>query len=170
MKPTSSRRGPPHAWLDVQRAAEELGREVHGLAVRLRPTALDDLGLHAALGQLLSEWSARTHVEVDCHLSDLQAARLPPDFETTLYRVVQEALTNVARHSRATRASVVVQRMNGAVVAVVEDDGIGFDVKASSCGRIGLLGLTERVTLAGGELDIESSRGKGTTLIARIPC
>jgi PAS domain S-box-containing protein len=155
---------------DVQRAAEELGREVHGLAVRLRPTALDDLGLHAALGQLLSEWSARTHVEIDCHLSDLEEVRLPPDFETMLYRVVQEALTNVARHSQAARASVVVQRVNGAVVAVVEDDGIGFDVNAISTGRIGLLGLTERVTLAGGALEIESSHGKGTTVIARIPC
>lgn len=155
---------------DVQRAAEELGREVHELAVRLRPTALDDLGLHAALGQLLSNWSARTHIEVDCQLADLEAARLPPDFETVLYRVVQEALTNVARHARAARASVVVQRVNGSVVAVVEDDGVGFEPHTTSTDRLGLLGLSERVTLAGGTLSIESATGQGTTLIARLPC
>lgn len=155
---------------DVQRAAEELGREVHELAVRLRPTALDDLGLHAALGQLLSDWSARTRIEVDCQLADLEAARLPPDFETVLYRVVQEALTNVARHARAARASVVVQRVNGCVIAVVEDDGVGFEPRSTSTDRLGLLGLSERVTLAGGTLSIESATGQGTTLIARLPC
>jgi PAS domain S-box-containing protein len=155
---------------EVQRAAEELGREVHELAVRLRPTALDDLGLHAALGQLLSDWSARTRIEVDCQLADLEAARLPPDFETVLYRVVQEALTNVARHARAARASVVVQRINGSVIAVVEDDGVGFEPHTATTDRLGLLGLSERVTLAGGTLSIESAAGQGTTLIARLPC
>ncbi len=155
---------------EVQRAAEELGREVHGLAVRLRPTALDDLGLHAALGQLLSDWSTRTSIELDCQLADLEAVRFPPEFETVLYRVVQEALTNVARHSRAARASVVVQRVNGSVIAAVEDDGVGFEMNAVSAGRIGLLGLSERVTLVGGTLDIESAKGHGTTVLARIPC
>lgn len=155
---------------DVQRAAEELGREVHELAVRLRPTALDDLGLHAALGQLLSDWAARTRIEVDCQLADLEEARLPPDFETVLYRVVQEALTNVARHAQAGRASVVVQRVNGSVIAVVEDDGIGFEPQTTATDRLGLLGLSERVALAGGTLSIESATGQGTTLIARLPC
>ena len=117
-----------------------------------------------------SDWSARTRIELDCQLADLEAARLPPDFETVLYRVVQEALTNVARHAQAARASVVVQRVNGSVIAVVEDDGIGFEPHTKSTDRLGLLGLSERVTLAGGTLSIESSAGQGTTLIARLPC
>jgi PAS domain S-box-containing protein len=154
---------------DVQRAAEELGREVHELAVRLRPTALDDLGLHAALGQLLSNWTARTRILVDCHISDLQDIRLPPDVETILYRVVQEALTNVARHSHAKHVSVVLQRVNGTVVAVIEDDGVGFDLAVTGAGRLGLRGIQERVSLAGGFLDIESVAGQGATVLARLP-
>jgi signal transduction histidine kinase len=154
---------------DVQRAAEELGREVHELAVRLRPTALDDLGLHAALGQLLSNWTARTHILVDCHISDLQDIRLPPELETILYRVVQEALTNVARHSHAKHVSVVVQRVNGTVIAAIEDDGVGFDLALTGAGRLGLRGIRERVSLAGGFLDIESVAGQGATVLARLP-
>jgi signal transduction histidine kinase len=154
---------------DVQRAAEDLGREVHGLALRLRPTALDDIGLHAALAQLIGEWSLRTRIEVDLHASDLDKVRLPPDVETALYRVIQEALTNVARHARARHVSVVVQRYDGKAIAIVEDDGVGCDPESGGHGRLGLVGMRERMTLAGGRLDIESSPGDGTTVIARVP-
>ncbi|MBX9583153.1 MAG: PAS domain-containing protein, partial [Gemmataceae bacterium] len=105
---------PAAAALDqVGKLAGELARVSHDLAVRLRPTALDDLGLVSALGQLVAEWSSRTGVEADFDAAGLGAGRLPPDVETAVYRIVQEALTNVARHARAGRVSVVVGRADG---------------------------------------------------------
>jgi PAS domain S-box-containing protein len=157
---------------DAQRVADELGRTVHDLAVRLRPTSLDDLGLNAALAQHLSEWSARAGVEIDYQPAGIEAERLPPDVETAIYRVVQEALTNVARHARARSVSVVVGRHNGSVTAVVEDDGVGFDPEVaadSPVGRLGLVGMRERTALCGGTFDIESRPGCGTAVIAQFP-
>jgi PAS domain S-box-containing protein len=154
---------------DLQRLADELGRQIHDLAIRLRPTALDDLGLEAALGQLVGEWSARTGVAVDFQATGLESGRLRAELETILYRVVQEALTNVAKHARARQVSVVISRHDGSATAVVEDDGVGFDPEAVGEGRLGLIGMYERVALAGGELDIESTPGTGTTIIARVP-
>jgi signal transduction histidine kinase len=154
--------------VEVQRIAEELGKEVHELAIRLRPTALDDLGLNAALGQLLSDWSSRTRVEVDFQAEGLESGRLPSEVETAVYRVVQEALTNIARHAKAQHVSIVVERHDGHAITMVEDDGIGFKPELYSA-RLGLVGMRERVTLVGGRLDIESSEGQGTTVIARIP-
>lgn len=153
---------------DVQRIAEELAREVHGMAVRLRPTVLDDFGLQSALRQLLLDWSTRREIEVDFQDARLGDSRLPSDVETVLYRVVQEALTNIARHANARHVSVIVERLDHHVIAVVEDDGIGFDVNAAPGRRLGLVGMAERVSLAAGQLDIESSPS-GTTVIARIP-
>ncbi|QEG27869.1 Oxygen sensor histidine kinase NreB [Gemmata obscuriglobus] len=152
---------------DAQRVMNELGREVHGLAVRLRPTALDDFGLEAALAQLVTEWSGRTGVPAEFHASGL--ARLPREIETAVYRVVQEALTNVAKHANATTAGVAVARPDGFVSVVIEDDGAGFDPLAPPKGRLGLLGMRERVELLGGSIDIESSPGAGTTVTVQIP-
>jgi signal transduction histidine kinase len=153
---------------EVQRVADALAKEVHGLAVRLRPTALDDLGLEPALRQLADEWSARSGVPVDFQTTGL-GNRLPAEAETVLYRVVQEALTNVGKHAQAKSASVVVSRYDGEATAVVEDNGVGFDPDAVARGRLGLLGMRERVTLLGGQLDVESSPQGGTTIIARVP-
>jgi signal transduction histidine kinase len=111
----------------------------------------------------------RTRSEVDLQASDLDTVRLPPDVETALYRVIQEALTNVARHARARHVSVVVQRHDGKAIAIVEDDGVGCDPESGGSGRLGLVGMRERITLAGGRLDIESAPGDGTTVIARVP-
>ena len=154
---------------EVRRVADRLGREVHALALNLRPTSLDDLGLVAALGQLVSDWSARHGVPVDLQAEGVSDGRLPPEVETFFYRVVQEALTNVARHAQARTVSVVLNRIEGTAVAVVEDDGVGFDPEAVGRGRLGLLGMRERVDLLDGQLDVESSPGAGTTIIARIP-
>lgn len=153
---------------DALRITDELSRQVHLLAVRLRPVALDDLGLSAALRQLVSEWVHATEIEVDLE-SGADSERLPPDVETALYRVVQESLTNVAKHARAKHVSVVVGRHGGNAVAMVEDDGRGFAPGSVGPGRLGLVGLRERVSLVGGSLDVESTRGRGTTVIARVP-
>jgi PAS domain S-box-containing protein len=162
----------PHAAAarldDALRLAEDLGRDIHDLATRLRPAVLDDIGLHAALRQLVGDYTRRYGAVLDFQAAWLQWERLPADLETLLYRVVQEALTNVARHARACRISVVVERHSGDVIAIVEDDGVGFDPSATAQGRLGLVGMRERVMLAGGTLEIESGPGEGTTVIARV--
>jgi signal transduction histidine kinase len=158
------------ALSEIRRVADALGREVHELALKLRPTALDDLGLHAALAQHIAAWSARSGVNVDFHSAEEEVGRLPPELETVLYRVVQEALTNVLKHAHAHHVSVVVERHDGRVIAIVEDDGRGFDSTSPASGnRLGLLGMRERVTLAGGTLEVESEPGRGTSVISKIP-
>lgn len=153
---------------EAQAISAALGKEVHSLAVRLRPTSLDDLGLDAALSQLVLEWSGRTGVAANFHSASDADHRLPPDVETTIYRVVQEALTNVAKHAAATSVGVLVRRPAGVVSLVVEDDGVGFDPGAAT-DRLGLLGMRERVDLVGGELEIEAEPGHGTTILVTIP-
>ena len=149
-----------------------IGTEVHNLALEIRPTALDDLGLSAALSTYAEDWSARSGVKVDFQNAGVDGERLPPAVETAVYRVVQEAMTNVLRHARAGHVSLVLQRTSHGVVAVVEDDGRGFDqsVASQAAGRLGLLGMRERVELVEGHLTVESVPGGGTTVIARIPC
>ena len=169
---------PPGSEVD-RRAAQlralvsNLGGELHALAVRLRPKALDDFGLEAALASYAEEWSSRSGIPVDVH-ADVQGERLPAAVEIAVYRIVQEALTNVARHSGTTRAGVVVERRDGFVVAVVDDSGRGFDTEAvaearDGAPRLGLLGIRERAAMLGGTVDIESTPGGGTTLFVRIP-
>jgi PAS domain S-box-containing protein len=153
----------------VLKLAERLGRDVHEIATRLRPAVLDAFGLHAALRQLLHDWSERCGVSVDFEAEWLKATRFPADLENTLYRVTQEALTNVARHARATHVSVVVERNAGQVIGIVEDNGVGFQLDSIEPGRMGLDSMRERVTLVGGTLDVESAPGSGTTIIVSIP-
>lgn len=155
----------------LRQLTDRIGRDVHDLALELRPTALDDLGLPAALASYLEEWAGRAGVRVEFHSAGLDRDRLPPAVETALYRVVQEALTNVLKHGRARRVSLVLQRTPDGVVATVEDDGRGFDPDAHppDAGRLGLLGMRERVELVGGVLTVESAPGRGTTVIARVP-
>ena len=150
-----------------------MSRELHSLAVRLRPKSLDDFGLEAALAAYAEEWSRQTRIAVGVHARG-GADRLPSAIESAIYRVVQEALTNVARHSGASRASVIVERHGGQVVAIVEDDGRGFDVDALSrsaqeASGLGLRGIRERAALLGGMADFESTPGGGTTVFVRIP-
>ena len=161
---------------DVDRRATQLSelvaalsQEMHALAIRLRPKALDDFGLQAALAAYTDAWSQRSGIVVDLHAAtDIE--RLPDSVESAVYRIVQEALTNVARHSRATRASVVVERRNGQLVAIVEDDGRGFDARSSGGQTgLGLVGIHERATLLGGTAQVESTVGGGTTVFVRIP-
>jgi signal transduction histidine kinase len=159
----------------LEKLAEGLMRDIHRLAWELRPPVLDDLGLGLALQRYAAEWSRNTGVPVDWHAgADMENDRLPQEYETTLYRVAQEALTNVARHAQAKRVSVLLERRSGFVSLIVEDDGLGFDAPGvlgmpANPGRLGLLGMQERVRLAGGTLTIESAPGAGTTVFARLP-
>jgi two-component system sensor histidine kinase UhpB len=143
---------------------------VDHLVWELRPTALDDLGLRAALANYVQDWSGRVGVSAKLQTSGLLDDRLPPDAETALYRIAQEALTNVAKHARAGNVDVILERRADNVLLVIEDDGVGFDPAAAggAGGRFGLLGMQERAGLVGAVLDIESSAGKGTTVLVRM--
>jgi len=142
-------------------------QDVRRLAVELRPKVLDDFGLVPALERLAAAFGEHTGLNVDFH-STIGEERLPSEVETALFRVVQESLTNVVKHSRASNVSIVLTRKGDAVAVVVEDDGEGFDPAATGQG-IGLLGMRERLALLDGKLDVESAAGSGTTLVAEVP-
>jgi len=142
-------------------------QDVRRLAVELRPSALDDFGLVPALERLVDTFREQTGIEVDLE-PRLGAERLPSEIETTLYRITQEALTNVVKHAQAHRVSIVLTRRDGTISAVIEDDGQGFEEQGSQNG-LGLLGMRERIALVDGRLSIESSAGSGTTLSIEVP-
>jgi signal transduction histidine kinase len=169
--------GPPGDWrARVQQLgglAEEAGREAHRVALELRPAALDDLGLVAALQNYVDEWSDRFGVRADFDSDGVADLPSSSSADTTIYRVVQEALNNVAKHARARTVSVVLTAQNGWIHVVVEDDGIGFDPTAKMNDRtapLGLLGMHERVALDSGHFMVESKPGGGTSVFARVPC
>jgi signal transduction histidine kinase len=143
-------------------------QDVRRLAVELRPKALDDFGLVPALERLVETFREQTGIEVDLE-PRLGEERLPSDVETTLYRITQEALTNVVKHAHAKRVSIVLTRRDGVVSAVIEDDGRGFSEEQGSEDGLGLLGMRERVSLVDGRLTVESSPGSGTTLSVEVP-
>ena len=143
-------------------------QDVRRLAVELRPSALDDFGLVAALERLSASFTDQTGIEIDFETA-LGDERLPAEVETALYRIVQESLTNVVKHARARRVSILLARRNGAIKAVIEDDGQGFDPAASPSAGFGLVGMRERLALLGGRLEVESSGDTGTTIAAEVP-
>jgi signal transduction histidine kinase len=143
-------------------------QDVRQLAVDLRPTALDDFGLVPALERLAATFAESTGIAVDFEAS-LPPGRLPPEVETALYRIVQEALTNIVKHARASRVSIVVARKPSSVTAVIEDDGVGFDLASARVDGLGLVGMRERVALLGGRLVIETDPDAGTTCMAEVP-
>ena len=153
---------------DLRQVAAKTLDEVHDLSMRLRPRVLDDLGLAAALERLVSEWQARYKIPVDVALQ--LDDRLPGEVETAIYRIVQETLTNIARHANAHSASILAERRGDVVLTIVEDDGNGFDVATNHGERhLGLLGMRERAELLNGKLTIESSPEHGTSVFIEIP-
>ncbi|HEX8285231.1 MAG TPA: CheR family methyltransferase [Pyrinomonadaceae bacterium] len=157
----------------VQKLAERVDSEVDFLAWELRPTALDDLGLTVALTNFVAEWSKHYNVSAEAQVTGFGTGglRLPPQTETCLYRITQEALNNVGKYAQAARVAVVLERRDGNAVLIVEDDGVGFDPeeKMAAGTSLGLVGMRERASLAGGSLEIESAPGGGTTVYARVP-
>jgi len=143
-------------------------RDVRRLAVELRPSALDDFGLGSAVERLAANFREQTGLAVDLE-NRLRDERPPPEAETALYRIVQEALANVVKHADASRVSILITQNDRSVAAVVEDDGRGFDPDAEDGDVLGLVGMQERVRLVGGRLRIESAEGRGTTIAAEVP-
>ncbi|HUJ93095.1 MAG TPA: GAF domain-containing protein [Gaiellaceae bacterium] len=157
------------AVAEVRELVRSTLQDVRQLAVELRPKVLDDFGLVAALERLTESFGEQTGISV--HFQQLlpTAGRLPAEVETALYRIVQESLTNIVKHARATSVSVVLTRKDDSVSVVVEDDGVGFEPARERDGGIGLAGMRERVALLGGRLAIESRPGAGTTFVAEVP-
>jgi signal transduction histidine kinase len=154
----------------LETTAERLDHDVEQLVWRLRPTALDDLGLRAALTNYVQEWSARHDISAEVHTSGLVDERLISEVETALYRIAQEALNNIAKHARAQRVEVLLERRPDCVLLIVEDDGVGFDATKPASGPhgFGLVGMEERAALVGAHLEIESAPGQGTTILVRM--
>jgi PAS domain S-box-containing protein len=157
----------------VQSILNRLNSDVDFLAWELRPAALDQLGLDAALQTFVREWSEHFSVQADYRGLGPPAPRLPPEVETNLYRILQEALQNVHKHAGAGRVSVLFERGDGQAVLIVEDDGKGYDPEegepANGHRGMGLINMRERAALVGGRMEIESSPGAGTTVFVRVP-
>jgi PAS domain S-box-containing protein len=156
----------------LEAIARHLDHEVDQLVWELRPTALDDLGLRAALTNYIQDWSDRVNIPATFHTAGLLDDRLAPEVETTLFRIAQEALNNSAKYSRAQRVEVILERRSNSVLLIVEDDGIGFetsdDARRPGSGGFGLEGMRERAGLIGASLEIESAPGQGTTVLLRL--
>ena len=151
---------------ELKRIISDVVSNLHQLAVKLRPASLDHLGLVTALQQYIEEFNRQYSLDVQFEAVGLDAQRLPAEIETALFRIVQESLTNVALHAQATRIDVLLNRRNGCLVTIVEDNGIGFtpDPVVQDQGRLGLFGMRERVEMLGGKLVVESAPGKGTMI------
>lgn len=175
MRLAAARRGPeeelPAAVDDaIDGLAAEIG-VLRSLIAELRPAVLDELGIAAALRGLIAhhtEAGLEVELEESVGLLDETPAELGPEVEITIFRIVQEALSNVARHAGARRAKVQLLPAVGGISLEIEDDGAGFDLDAPATGD-GLRRLGERLDLLGGTLRVRSQSGAGTTLRARLP-
>jgi signal transduction histidine kinase len=160
----------------LQERMAEIGKVLHRVAWELRPASIDELGLTSALNNYVSEWGAQYDIEVDFYSrGDPKLDELSDEGRTIIFRVAQEGLTNIVKHARgATSVSVGIECGSAMIQLVIEDDGCGFNVSAAvkhpdNHSGFGLAGMRERLSLLGGELEIESSIGAGTTIFARIP-
>lgn len=157
-----------HRVRNAQRMLDTLDRQIDFIVAELRPAALD-LGIAAALEQYVSEWSRTCDVAARFEAEGLERVALARDAGMHLYRIAQEALNNVAKHSGAHGVRVVLQSRGHGVVLVVDDDGRGFEPGAESGGGVGIVGMRERAALLGGVLEIESAPGRGTSVTLRVP-
>jgi two-component system sensor histidine kinase UhpB len=153
---------------ELKRLTGQAMDELLRLARQLRPTALDDHGLGPAIEAQVRAFGDRTGVEAGVEIQG-DASTLDDEVQTVIYRIVQEALANAARHAEAGRVEVRLRASEGGAELYVRDDGAGFDPLARGNGGLGLDGMAERARLAGGALDLRSARGAGTELTLRIP-
>lgn len=170
----------------LRNLVSQIQESLHDLAVELHPPALDELGLAAALQRYISQYTRHTGLAVDFQTVGLDEKRLSPQLEITVYRLVQEALNNVARHAHAQHVSVMLERQKepalseaeglskGQLIVIVDDDGQGFDARmllewGTAREQLGIHSMQERVALLGGVFTIESQPGYGTTVFARLP-
>lgn len=155
----------------VSEQTKKLDSDISLLVWQMRPGVLDSHGLASALNSLVREWSINHGINAELHATSSDR-RLPPEIETNLYRIIQEALNNIVKHAYAKNVSITLNYLEDEAVLVIEDDGIGFDPDTSrvhEAGGFGLVGMKERAAIVGGRLEIESKAGKGTTILVRVP-
>jgi signal transduction histidine kinase len=164
--------GSGHVLEDAESITDTALTTVRDLSHLLHPSLLDDLGLPAVVDWYLRGFGTRCGIAVEM-LLDRMDERLQPEIEVTAYRIIQEALTNVAKHSHATTCRVYLQRLQTTMLVTIEDDGTGFDAEAAERPDVqrglGLLGIRERASLVRGTLRLETAPGKGTRLTVELP-
>jgi signal transduction histidine kinase len=157
----------------LMKTAERLDSDVSFLAWELRPASLDDLGLVQALTEFINEWSHHYKIAIDFITRGFTREKLTTAAETHFYRIMQEALNNVAKHAKADRVNILLESNREQVTMIIEDNGVGFDRDAQKQIKdnksLGLLGMKERALLIGGTVEIESTPGTGATIYVRAP-
>jgi PAS domain S-box-containing protein len=155
----------------LEAIARQLDTDLELIVATLRPPALDDLGLVAALTHYVKRWSLHFNIHAELHANGIESDRLKDEIDIALYRITQEALNNVAKHAQAGNVGILLDGGSDRVSLIVEDDGVGFEAERADGvhQRFGLIGMRERAGLLGGTLDIESKQGSGTTVVVRIP-
>lgn len=156
----------------LKKIVKQLDADVGYLVHVLRPIALDDFGLVVALSNYVRNWSKQCGIRAELHTSGMEKDRLTSEMETVLYRITQEALTNVAKHANAENVDILLERRSDHVSLIVEDNGGGFDVKQAYGANekgFGLISMRDRAALVGGTLAVESNPGAGATIVVRIP-
>jgi len=156
---------------ELRTIASHILDDVHRLALQLRPSVLDDLGLPEAIRKQVAEYQKHHPIQIDVMIIGLDDQRLPPTIETALYRITQEALTNIVRHANAKTASILIESQKDKALVIIDDDGKGFnpDFVYHKEGHLGLYGMKERAELLGGQMVIESGMNSGTSLYIEIP-
>jgi PAS domain S-box-containing protein len=159
---------------EVQKVARQLDADVDFLAWQMRPSALDDLGIAAALDNYVKQWSKHFGIAAEFNADRFGKITLAPEVETNLYRITQEALNNISKHAEAGGVNVLLEPRGSFLMLIIEDDGLGFEPdkhtpKEKGVKGLGLIGMQERAVLVGGTLEIESAKGEGTTIYARVP-
>lgn len=159
---------------EMRLAVKNTIEAVHRMAVDLRPSILDDMGLTAAVEKYIADFKVNYGIDADLHIQWNNNERLSHEIEVTVYRIVQEALTNIAKYAKADNVCVLINGDKHGLEVIIEDDGIGFETevlfKENAAGnQLGLFGMQERAMLVGGTLTIESTVGMGTTVFLRIP-
>lgn len=158
----------------LRRLAQGIEDEVGGLSHSLWPCLLEDLGLGDTLRQQVGEFRESTGVDITLHLRGMHGASCPSPLDTTIFRLLEDSLDNVRLHAQAHHVTVIVEKQRAELRLVVEDDGLGFDPEGPgrhtpAGGGLGLRGMRERAAMAGGQLDIESTPGQGTTMFVTLP-
>jgi PAS domain S-box-containing protein len=156
---------------ELKKLTDSVLEGLHRLAMGLRPASLDYLGLEEAIEQLVKDVRERYNLSVHFKaIGERGEERMPNHVETTVYRIIQEALTNIVRHAGAKNIDVILESQSDKTIIIIEDDGVGFDItNKPTSGHLGLLGMQERAQMISGALQVESSPGCGTTIVLEVP-